>query len=31
MAKVKYFENKVKLQGQGHQVKNYGTASKVLS
>ena len=24
MAKVKVFEKSVKLQGQGHQVKNYG-------
>ena len=25
MAKVKVFQKKVKLQGQGHEVKNYGT------
>ena len=25
MAKVKVFLKKVKLQGQGHEVKNYGT------
>ena len=24
MAQVKVFEKQVKLQGQGHQVKNYG-------
>ena len=24
MAKVKVFQKKVKLQGQGHKVKNYG-------
>ena len=24
MAKVKVFQKKVKLQGQGHEVKNYG-------
>ena len=31
MAKVKVFQKKVKLQGQGHQVKNYSTITKVLS
>ena len=31
MAKVKVFQKKVKLQGQGHEVKNYGTMWKVLS
>ena len=31
MAKVKVFQKKVKLQGQGHKVKNYGTMWKVLS
>ena len=25
MAKVKVFQKEVKLQGQGHEVKNYGT------
>ena len=25
MAKVKVFQKKVKLKGQGHEVKNYGT------
>ena len=25
MAKVKVFQKEAKLQGQGHQVKNYGT------
>ena len=25
MAKVKVFQKEVKLQGQGHKVKNYGT------
>ena len=30
MAKVKVFQNYIKLQGQGHKVKNYGTISKVL-
>ena len=25
MAKIKVFQKKVKLQGQGHKVKNYGT------
>ena len=25
MAKVKVFQKKVKLQGQGYKVKNYGT------
>ena len=25
IAKVKDFQKKVKLQGQGHEVKNYGT------
>ena len=28
---VKVFQKKVKLQGQGHEVKNYGTMWKVLS
>ena len=31
MTKVKVFEKYVKLQGQGHQVKNYGMMWKVLS
>ena len=31
MAKVKVFQKLVKLQGQGHEVKNYGTMWKVLS
>ena len=31
MTKVKIFQKKVKLQGQGHKVKNYGTMWKVLS
>jgi hypothetical protein len=31
MANVKAFEKWVKLQGQGHKVKNYGTNKKVLS
>ena len=31
MAKVKVFKKKVKLQGQDHKVKNYGTNRKVLS
>ena len=31
MAKVKVFQKKVKLQGQGHEVKNYGTMWKILS
>ena len=31
MAKVKVFQKKVKLQGQGHKVKNDGTMWKVLS
>ena len=31
MAKVKVFRKLVKLQGQGHKVKNYGTTWKVLS
>ena len=31
MAKVKFFQKLVKLQGQGHEVKNYGTVWKVLS
>ena len=30
MDKVKVFQKKVKLQGQGHKVKNYGTMWKVL-
>ena len=29
--KVKVFQKKVKLQGQGHKVKTYGTMWKVLS
>ena len=31
MAMVKVFHKKVKFQGQGHKVKNYGTTRKVLS
>ena len=31
MAKSKVFQKKVKLQGQGHEVKNYGTMWKALS
>jgi hypothetical protein len=31
MANVKVFEKLVKLQGQGHKVKNFGTNRKVLS
>ena len=31
MAKVKVFKKWVKLQGQGHKVKNVGTNRKVLS
>ena len=31
MAKVKVFEKLVKLQDQGHKVKNYGMTWKVLS
>ena len=31
IANVKVFEKWVKLQGQGHKVKNYGTNRKVLS
>jgi hypothetical protein len=31
MAKVEVFEKWVKLQGQGHKVKNFGTNRKVLS
>ena len=31
MAMVKVFQKQVKLQGQGHKVKNYGTMWKVLS
>jgi hypothetical protein len=31
MARVKVFEKWVKLQGQGHKVKNFGTNRKVLS
>ena len=30
MAKVKVFQKKVKHQGQGNEVKNYGTTWKVL-
>ena len=29
MAKVKVFQKQVKLKGQGHKVKNYGTMWKV--
>jgi hypothetical protein len=31
MANVEVFEKWVKLQGQGHKVKNFGTNRKVLS
>ena len=31
MANVKVFEKYVKLQGQGHKVKNFGTNRKALS
>jgi hypothetical protein len=31
MAKVKVFEKWVKLQGHGHEVKNFGTNRKILS
>ena len=31
MSKVKVFKKWVKLQGQGHRVKNNGTHGKVLS
>jgi hypothetical protein len=31
MANVKVFEKWVKLQGQGHKVKNFGTNRKFLS
>jgi hypothetical protein len=31
MAKVRVFKKWVKLQGQGHKVKNFGTDRKVLS
>jgi hypothetical protein len=31
MAKVKVFEKWVKLQGQGHKVKKFGTNRKILS
>jgi hypothetical protein len=31
MANVKVFEKWVKLQGQGHKVKTFGTNGKVLS
>ena len=31
MANVKVFQKQVKVQGQGHKVKNYGTIWKVLS
>ena len=31
MANVKVFQKLVKVQGQGHKVKNYGTMWKVLS
>ena len=30
-SKVKVFQNYIKLQGQGHEVKNYDTTWKVLS
>ena len=30
MAKVKNFQKKVKLQGQGHKVKTYGTMWRCL-
>ena len=31
MTNFKVFQKKVKVQGQGHEVKNYGTMWKVLS
>ena len=31
IAKVKFFQKKVKIQGQGHEVKNFGIDRKVLS
>ena len=31
MAKVKVFWKYVKIQGQGHQVKNVGSHGKILS
>ena len=31
MANVKVFQKLVKVQGQDHKVKNYGTMLKVLS
>ena len=31
MIKLKFFQKLVKLQGQGHKVKNYGAMWKVLS
>ena len=31
MAKIKVFQKEVKLQGKGHEVKNYGTMLKDLS
>ena len=31
MSKVKFFQKKVKSQGQGHEVKIFGTERKVLS
>jgi hypothetical protein len=31
MTNVKGFEKWIKLQGQGHKVKNFGTNRKVLS
>ena len=31
MAKVKFFQKKVKSRGQGHEVKNVGIGRKVLS
>ena len=31
MTNVKVFQKEVKLQGQGHEVKNYGTKQKALS
>ena len=31
MAKVKVFQKLVNFQGQGHEIKNYGTMWKVFS
>ena len=31
VAKVKFFQKKVKSQGQGHKVKNFGIDRKVMS